>query len=141
MEEKAEAKPEVKEPAEAKSKVKPWLLKNRHYQERMRLKIGDLVILAGDENQEGILRPGEVGKLLSDDRSDMPFEVAGPRGDKSWYQTTQLTAAPKGPEYTTAQAVPCINFCFRRFPVSHSRRFLHFFGWNVVRQRIIYYDN
>ena len=45
------------------------------------------------------LKAGEIGKVLSDDRSNMPFEVMGPRGDVSWFEAKHIELAPKGTAY------------------------------------------
>lgn len=91
--------------AEATPKVATWLSKNRHYKEIVRLKVGNAVLLSEEAGaEEGCLKAGEIGKVLSDDRSNMPFEVAGPRGDVSWFEAKQVVLAPKGVGYVeTAQ--------------------------------------
>ena len=102
LEEKKDEDPAT---AEATPKVASWLAKNKHYKEIVRLKDGNAVMLSEEAGaEEGCLKAGEVGKVLSDDRSNMPFEVAGPRGDVSWFEAKQLMLAPKGTVYVeTAQ--------------------------------------
>ena len=80
--------------------VPAWLKNNLHYKRMKRLKPEALVVLVDgvtiDSQSNGSLEAGEVGKLLSDDNTQTPFEVRGPRGDIGWYEESQIKAAPEG---------------------------------------------
>ena len=57
--------------------------------ELMRPHVGSRVkVVSGDGS--GCLAHGEVGTVVEDDRSPIPFKVAAPNGDTSWYREDQL---------------------------------------------------
>ena len=56
--------------------------------------VGSSVMLSGGEpNSKCALRLGEVGKVIEDDCSFVPFAVQGPRGDTDWYGEREVLLA------------------------------------------------
>jgi len=60
---------------------------------RRRPVVGDVVRLAAGQPNGRVLRAGEPGTVLQDDRSDQPFLVRGPRGDDCWFKETEVELA------------------------------------------------
>jgi len=61
--------------------------------------VRDLVVLAPGVRCSKVLRPGEIGQILRDNRSGSnPFQVRGPRGHTAWFRCESLL--PYGQEST-----------------------------------------
>eukprot|EP00756_Hemistasia_phaeocysticola_P024262 Hpha_TRINITY_DN15939_c0_g3::TRINITY_DN15939_c0_g3_i1::g.71661::m.71661 len=61
-----------------------------------KLRVDDEVVLCdaalGElQDEEAALRPGEKGRIIDTDRSEVPFLVKGPRGECSWYRKVEIT--------------------------------------------------
>ena len=55
----------------------------------MRPHVGSRVRVVGGDGS-GCLKPGQVGRIVEDDRSPIPFKVDAGNGDTSWYREDQL---------------------------------------------------
>ena len=97
----------VAPPTRAPGEVPAWLKNNTHYKRMKRLKPGELVVLVEgaviDSQSHVCLEAGEVGQIKSDDNSNTPFEVIGPRGNIGWYEECQVQAAPAGSVFEVAK--------------------------------------
>ena len=74
----------------------PSSLSTRHStlrtrRQRRRLTVGDRVIAPPDIETNPVLRPGDVGTIISDDRGHMPYRVSGPNGPRQfWFREGHL---------------------------------------------------
>ena len=55
----------------------------------MRPHVGSRVRVIGGDGS-GCLKPGQIGRVVEDDRSPIPFKVDNGNGDTSWYREDQL---------------------------------------------------
>lgn len=55
----------------------------------MRPHVGSRVRVIGGDGS-GCLKPGQIGRVVEDDRSQIPFKVDAGNGDTSWYREDQL---------------------------------------------------
>ena len=62
-----------------------------------RLRVGEKVVLATSE-RKGCLESGEVGTLVQDDRSSLPYQVEASSGDTYWYRESDLKRAESSTE-------------------------------------------
>lgn len=57
----------------------------------MRLKLGDRVQITASEH-DGFMKPGDIGEIITDDHSGMPFQVRF-EGHTHWYHERDLRLA------------------------------------------------
>jgi hypothetical protein len=55
--------------------------------------VGARVKLAPGQPSGSVLKQGDVGVLLVDDRTDQPFKVKGPSGNECWFRDGELVVA------------------------------------------------
>lgn len=94
--------------------------------QRRRLTVGDRVIAPADIETNPVLRPGDVGTIISDDRGHMPYRVSGPNGPRQfWFREGHLLpydegSSPAGPNGDSEHAeVPSPGL---RLPERRSRQ-------------------
>ncbi len=114
-----------------------------------RITKGSYVMRAPGYTGDGPLNPGDIGVVINDDGSSVPYEVRTAGGAEHWYEASALVAAPPGSSLHTATArekvcwgvsswccsygsllclrLVCLSGCFASHPSHHSR-----FGWAQV---------
>eukprot|EP00047_Mylnosiga_fluctuans_P004441 m.234548 g.234548 ORF g.234548 m.234548 type:complete len:1138 (+) comp12675_c0_seq1:83-3496(+) len=79
-----------------------------------RFAVGATVVLSPDYQQhtdaaDGPLRPGEIGRVLTDDRSAKPYRVTAPGGATWWYNEGALVSATPAVGTTRGEVVTSTN--------------------------------
>ena len=70
-----------------------------------RLKVGEKVKLAASVTDSNLLKPGDVGELVADDGSGIPFKVLF-NGKRHWYSEDRIVRASMSPSVPAAENSP-----------------------------------
>jgi membrane protein implicated in regulation of membrane protease activity len=88
-----------------------------------RLRIGDKVVLK-EEADKGCLKAGEVGTIVKDDSSDLPFHVEASSGRMYWYSEADLQRAPNEASQKADGFVVGETVLIRNMPISEAKRLM-----------------